>query len=77
MGDRKLLTSDAALRTMVSDADDVRDLIPRTLFPPVASSLVFLAVLIAAWALDPATLPVFLALGALTPGRGASSSDLE
>lgn len=65
MGDRKLLTSDAALRTMVSDADDVRDLIPRTLFPPVASSLVFLAVLIAAWALDPATLPVFLALGAL------------
>ena len=65
MGDRKLLTSDAALRTMVSDADDVRDLIPRTLFPPLASSLVYLAVLIAAWALDPATLPVFLALGAL------------
>lgn len=65
MGDRKLLTSDAALRTMVSDADDVRDLIPRTLFPPVASSLVFLAVLITAWVLDPATLPVFLALGAL------------
>ncbi|SMX75520.1 ATP-binding cassette, subfamily C, CydCD [Brevibacterium sp. 239c] len=65
MGDRKLLTSDAALRTMVADADDVRDLIPRTLFPPVASSLVFLAVLITAWALDPATLPVFLTLGIL------------
>ncbi|MGO2983459.1 MAG: thiol reductant ABC exporter subunit CydC [Brevibacterium aurantiacum] len=65
MGDRKLLTSDAALRTMVSDADDVRDLIPRTLFPPIASALVFIAVLIAAWALDPASLPVFLILGGL------------
>ncbi|WP_231441306.1 thiol reductant ABC exporter subunit CydC [Brevibacterium zhoupengii] len=65
MGDRKLLTSDAALRTMVSDADDVRDLIPRTLFPPVASALVFIGVLIAAWALDPASLPVFLILGGL------------
>lgn len=65
MGDRKLLTSDAALRTMVSDADDVRDLIPRTLFPPVASALVFLAVLIATWALDPTSLPLFLVLGAL------------
>ncbi|GAA1539958.1 thiol reductant ABC exporter subunit CydC [Brevibacterium picturae] len=65
VGDRKLLTSDAALRTMVSDADDVRDLIPRTLFPPVASALVFLAVLIATWAFDPTSLPLFLVLGTL------------
>lgn len=65
MGDRKLLTSDAALATMVSDADDVRDLIPRTIFPPIASALVFVAVLIATWALDPASLPMFVALGLL------------
>ena len=65
MGDRKLLTSDAALRTMVSDADDVRDLIPRTIFPPVASALVFCAVVVATWALDPTSLPMILALGVL------------
>lgn len=65
MGDRKLLTSDSALRSMVSDADDVRDLIPRTLFPPIVAVMVFIAVLIATWVLDPQTLPMFLALGAL------------
>lgn len=68
MGDRKLLTSDSALRSMVSDADDVRDLIPRTLFPPIVALMVFSAVLIATWVLDPHTLPLFLALGALNLG---------
>lgn len=65
MSDRKMLTSDTALRAMVSDADDVRDLIPRTLFPPIASSLVFVAVVIAAWLLDSQSVPMFLALGIL------------
>ncbi|MCD1285153.1 MULTISPECIES: thiol reductant ABC exporter subunit CydC [unclassified Brevibacterium] len=65
MSDRTMLTSDAALRSMVSDADDVRDLVPRTLFPPIASALVLIAVVIAAGMLDPSTVVLFIGIGAL------------
>jgi ATP-binding cassette subfamily C protein CydCD len=65
MSDRKLLTSDSALRAMVADADDVRDLVPRTLFPPLVSAMVVLGVSITAALLDPGSLPWFLLLGAV------------
>ena len=65
MSDRKLLTSDSALRAMVADADDVRDLVPRTLFPPLVSAMVVLGVCITAALLDPGSLPWFLLLGAV------------
>lgn len=65
MSDRTMLTSDAALRSMVSDADDVRDLVPRTLFPPLASALVLVAVVIAAGMLDPSTVALFIGIGVL------------
>ena len=65
MSDRTMLTSDAALRSMVSDADDVRDLVPRTLFPPIASALVLIAVVITAGMLDPSTVVLFIGIGVL------------
>src|SRR5690625_7722148 len=65
MSDRKLLTSDSALRAMVADADDVRDLVPRTLFPPLVSAMVVLGVCITAALLDLGSLPWFLLLGAV------------
>ncbi|EKU47811.1 thiol reductant ABC exporter subunit CydC [Brevibacterium casei] len=63
MSDRKMLSSDTALATMVADADEVRDLVPRTLFPPVVTALVVTAVIIAAAILDPASVPVIVVLG--------------
>ncbi len=65
MSDRKMLTSATALRTVVSDADDVRDRIPRTLVPPVVSGLVFASILLAAGLLHPVALPILIALGVL------------
>ncbi|WP_209324708.1 thiol reductant ABC exporter subunit CydC [Brevibacterium renqingii] len=65
MSDRKLLTSDTALRAMVADADDVRDLVPRTLFPPLVSGLVVLGVSITAALLDLGSLTWFLLLAAV------------
>lgn len=65
MSDRKILTSDSALQTMVADADDVRDLVPRTLFPPVASGMVVVGVCITATLLDAGSLVWFIVLGAL------------
>ncbi|WP_166972311.1 thiol reductant ABC exporter subunit CydC [Brevibacterium atlanticum] len=62
MSDRKLLTSDSALRAMVADADDVRDLVPRTLFPPIVSAMVVLGVGITVGLLDPGSLPWFVLL---------------
>lgn len=62
MSDRTMLTSDTALTTMVADADEVRDLVPRTLFPPVVSALVIVAVIIATAILDPGSVPVLVAL---------------
>ncbi|WP_453984247.1 thiol reductant ABC exporter subunit CydC [Brevibacterium casei] len=63
MSDRKMLSSDSALTTMVADADEVRDLVPRTLFPPVVTVLVVTAVVIAAAILDPNSVPILLLLG--------------
>ncbi|SDS57111.1 ATP-binding cassette, subfamily C, CydCD [Brevibacterium siliguriense] len=65
MSDRRLLTSDSALRAMVADADDVRDLVPRTLFPPLVSSLVVIGVSITAALLDVSSLGWFVLLGAI------------
>ncbi|WP_210602404.1 thiol reductant ABC exporter subunit CydC [Brevibacterium oceani] len=62
MSDRKLLTSDSALRAMVADADDVRDLVPRTLFPPIVSAMVVLGVGITVGLLDLGSLPWFVVL---------------
>ncbi|WP_342037827.1 thiol reductant ABC exporter subunit CydC [Brevibacterium ammoniilyticum] len=62
MSDRKMLSSDSALTTMVADADEVRDLVPRTLFPPVVTVLVVTAVIIAAAILDPKSVPILLLL---------------
>lgn len=62
MSDRKMLSSDSALTTMVADADEVRDLVPRTLFPPVVTVLVVTAVIIAAAILDPNSVPILLLL---------------
>ncbi|GAA0036023.1 thiol reductant ABC exporter subunit CydD [Brevibacterium metallidurans] len=62
MSDRKMLSSDSALTTMVADADEVRDLVPRTLFPPVVTVLVVTAVIIAAAILDPNSVPFLLLL---------------
>jgi ATP-binding cassette subfamily C protein CydCD len=62
MSDRKLLTSDSALRAMVADADDVRDLVPRTLFPPIVSAMVVLGVGITVGLLDLGSLPWFVLL---------------
>nr|WP_284711180.1 thiol reductant ABC exporter subunit CydC [Brevibacterium sp. XM4083] len=62
MSDRTMLTSDTALTTMVADADEVRDLVPRTLFPPVVSALVVVAVIVATAILDPGSVPVLVAL---------------
>jgi ATP-binding cassette subfamily C protein CydCD len=62
MSDRKLLTSDSALRAMVADADDVRDLVPRTIFPPIVTAMVMLGVAITAGLLDLGSLPWFLLL---------------
>jgi ATP-binding cassette subfamily C protein CydCD len=64
MSDRKLLTSDSALRAMVADADDVRDLVPRTLFPPIVAAMVILGIGIAAALLDFGSLKWFIALAA-------------
>lgn len=64
MSDRKLLTSDSALRAMVADADDVRDLVPRTLFPPVVAVMVIFCVGIAAALLDFGSLTWFVVLAA-------------
>jgi ATP-binding cassette subfamily C protein CydCD len=65
MSDRRLLTSDSALRAMVADADDVRDLVPRTLFPPFVSALVVIGVSITAALLDVSALGWFILLGAV------------
>ncbi|WP_062242983.1 thiol reductant ABC exporter subunit CydC [Brevibacterium epidermidis] len=65
MSDRRLLTSDSALRAMVADADDVRDLVPRTLFPPLVSALVVIGVSITAALLDVSSLGWFILLGAV------------
>ena len=65
MSDRRLLTSDSALRAMVADADDVRDLVPRTLFPPLVSALVVIGVSITAALLDVSALGWFILLGAV------------
>lgn len=62
MSDRKMLSSDSALTTMVADADEVRDLVPRTLFPPVVTVLVVTAVIIAAAILDPNSVPILVLL---------------
>ena len=65
MSDRRLLTSESALRAMVADADDVRDLVPRTLFPPLVSALVVIGVSITAALLDVSSLGWFILLGAV------------
>lgn len=65
MSDRRLLTSVSALRAMVADADDVRDLVPRTLFPPLVSALVVIGVSITAALLDVSSLGWFILLGAV------------
>ncbi|WP_166824213.1 thiol reductant ABC exporter subunit CydC [Brevibacterium limosum] len=65
MSDRRLLTSDSALRAMVADADDVRDLVPRTLFPPLVSVMVVIGVSITAALLDSGSLGWFVLVGAL------------
>lgn len=65
MSDRRLLTSDSALRAMVADADDVRDLVPRTLFPPLVSVLVVMGVSITAALLHVESLVWFVLLGAV------------
>ncbi|WP_167196862.1 thiol reductant ABC exporter subunit CydC [Brevibacterium pigmentatum] len=65
MSDRRLLTSDSALRAMVADADDVRDLVPRTLFPPLVSTLVVIGVSITAALLDVSSLGWFVLLGVI------------
>lgn len=65
MSDRKLLRSDSALSSIVADADEVRDLIPRTLFPPVVSLLVTAAVAVTVAAIDLRGLPVVLVLAVL------------
>jgi ATP-binding cassette subfamily C protein CydCD len=65
MSDRRLLTSDSALRAMVADADDVRDLVPRTLFPPLVSTMVVIGVSITAALLDVRSLGWFVLVGAI------------
>ena len=65
MSDRRLLTSDSALRAMVADADDVRDLVPRTLFPPLVSTLVVIGVTSTAALLDVSSLGWFVLLGVI------------
>nr|WP_245395798.1 thiol reductant ABC exporter subunit CydC [Brevibacterium permense] len=65
MSDRRLLTSDSALRAMVADADDVRDLVPRTLFPPFVSTMVVIGVSITAALLDVRSLGWFVLVGAI------------
>ncbi len=65
MSDRRLLTSDSALRAMVADADDVRDLVPRTLFPPFVSTMVVIGVSITAALLDVRSLVWFILVGAV------------
>lgn len=65
MSDRRLLTSDSALRAMVADADDVRDLVPRTLFPPFVSTMVVIGVSITAAVLDVRSLSWFALVGAI------------
>ncbi|WP_432788903.1 thiol reductant ABC exporter subunit CydC [Brevibacterium sp. K11IcPPYGO002] len=65
MSDRRLLTSDSALRAMVADADDVRDLVPRTLFPPLVSVLVVMGVSITAALLHVESLVWLVLLGAV------------
>nr|WP_276584384.1 thiol reductant ABC exporter subunit CydC [Brevibacterium permense] len=65
MSDRRLLTSDSALRAMVADADDVRDLVPRTLFPPFVSIMVVIGVSITAALLDVRSLVWFVLVGAV------------
>lgn len=65
MSDRRLRTSDSALRAMVADADDVRDLVPRTLFPPLVSAMVVIGVSITAALLDFGALPWILLLAGI------------
>lgn len=65
MSDRRLLTSDSALRAMVADADDVRDLVPRTLFPPFVSTMVVIGVSITAALLDVRSLGWFVLVGVI------------
>lgn len=65
MSDRRLLTSDSALRAMVADADDVRDLVPRTLFPPFVSTMVVIGVSITAALLDVSSLVWFVLVGVI------------
>lgn len=64
-GDRTLLTSDTALRTMIADADDLRDLVPRALVPPIVALMVVAAIITTTGLLLPTAVPILLVLAGL------------